>query len=159
MGGSPQVPNPSLGDTPRRRNVWLLWRVHRYLQIFVAPSRSKMVPGSSQKFLHRRHARTPCARDTPVAACMTKTESRSPIVKAGPSSYIYHPPSLARGPTGKAVLVFERRSRTLPYAPRACSVVAPMANLNMYLHVIKCVLRVSVAMGHRFRSILTHCDR
>ena len=69
--------------------------------------------GGTHKFLHRRHAHAPRARDTPVAARMTKTERRRPVIKVVPSSSIHPPPTLTRGPTGKAVLALEVRSRTL----------------------------------------------
>ena len=69
--------------------------------------------GRGRKFLHRRHAHAPRARDTPVAARMTKTERQCPVIKVGPSSSIHPPPTLTRGPTGKAVLALQVRSRTL----------------------------------------------
>ena len=72
---------------------------------------------AARKFLHRCHGRASRARETPVAACMTKAERQPPAIKAGTSSSMHPPPTLARGPTGKAVMAFEMRSRTLPYAP------------------------------------------
>ena len=48
-----------------------------------------------------------------VAARVTKTERQPPDIMAGPSRSIHSLPSLARGPTGKAVLALEVRSRTL----------------------------------------------
>ena len=69
--------------------------------------------GGAQKFLHRRHARAPRARDTPVATRMTKTERRPPVIEAVPSSSIHPPPTLARGQPRKAVLSLLVRSRRL----------------------------------------------
>ena len=48
-----------------------------------------------------------------VAARVTKTERQPPDIMAGPSRSIHSLPSLARGPTGKAVLALEVRTRTL----------------------------------------------
>ena len=86
--------------------------------------RSESRGDAFDKYLHRRHARTTSARDTPVAACMTKTERQPPVTKAGPSSLMHPPPTLAMGPTGKAILALVVRSRTLTYAPWACPVDA-----------------------------------
>ena len=66
----------------------------------------------------------PSARDTPVAACMTKTERQPPVTKAGPSGSMHLTPTLAMGPSRKAILALVVRSRTLTYALWACPVDA-----------------------------------
>ena len=69
-----------------------------------------------RKFLpmsHRHARRDRGDRRGAVAARMTKTERRRPVIKVGPSGSIHPPPTLTRGPTGKAVLALEVRSRTL----------------------------------------------
>ena len=86
--------------------------------------RSESRGDAFDKYLHRRHARTTSARDTPVAAHVTKAERQPPVIKAGTSSSMHPPPTLARGPTGKAVLALVVRSRTLTYALWACPVDA-----------------------------------
>ena len=74
------------------------------------------------------------ARDTPVAARTTKTERQPPDIMAGPSSSMHPPPTLARRPTGKAVLALEVRSRTLHgHAPWT-----PSGALTANLHVLTC---------------------
>ena len=86
--------------------------------------RSESRGDAFDKYLHRRHARTTSARDTPVAAHVTKAERQPPVIKAGTSRSMNPPPTLARGPTGKAVLALVVRSRTLTYALWACPVDA-----------------------------------
>ena len=86
--------------------------------------RSESRGDAFDKYLHRRHARTTSARDTPVAAHVTKAERQPPVIKAGTSRSMDLPPTLARGPTGKAILALVVRSRTLTYAPWACPVDA-----------------------------------
>ena len=130
MGGSPRVTDRSLCDTPLRRNLCVpLFSnalelrdqtsqthsgVGRECVCEVCSRNSKALKSSgTHKFLHRRHTHAPRARDTPVAARMTKTERRRPVIKVVPSSSIHPPPTLTRGPTGKAVLALEVRSRTL----------------------------------------------
>ena len=60
--------------------------------------------------------RTSQARDTPVAALVTKSERQPPNIMVVSSISMHPPPTLARGPTGKAVLALEVRSRTLQIA-------------------------------------------
>ena len=57
--------------------------------------------------------RTSQARDTPVAALVTKSERQPPNIMVVPSISMHPPPTLARRPTGKAVLALEVRSRAL----------------------------------------------
>ena len=127
---APPARNRSLYDTPRWRNLWVAflenglelrdqtWQKHSsytqecFCEVCLRSSKP-FSNGRGHKFSHRRHAHAPRARDTPVAARMTKTERRRPVFKAGPSTSIHPPPTLTRGPTGKAVLALEVRSRTL----------------------------------------------
>ena len=83
----------------------------------VAPSRSRDKSDASFAPTSRPRPRQDPARDTPVAARATKTERRRPVIKAGASTIMFYrsmhtPPTLARGPTGKAVLALEVRSHT-----------------------------------------------
>ena len=93
---------------------------------------------ATQKFCTVTHGGDRGDRRGAVAARVTKTERQPPDIMAGPSSSIHPLPFLARGPTGKAVLALEVRSRTLHgHAPwtrtalRVCSAVASAANLNV----------------------------
>ena len=57
--------------------------------------------------------RTSQARDTPVAALVTKSERLPPNIMVVPSISMHPPPTLAGRPTGKAVLALLVRSRRL----------------------------------------------
>ena len=101
----------------------------------VCSRNSKALKSSgTQKCLPMSRFRTSQARDTPVAALVTKTERQPPNIMAGPSISMHPPPTLARRPTGKAVLALEVRSRTLHgHAPWT-----PSGALTANLHVLTC---------------------
>ena len=94
-----------------------------------------------------------------VAVREAYTEIQRPGFRAGTSSSIHTLPPLARGPTGKAVLALEVRTRTLrghaPWTP----VRVLRGGIGGKLKCGFCVLSVPAAVGHRFMSILTHPDR
>ena len=83
----------------------------------VCSRNSKALKSSgAQKFLpmsHRHARRDHGDRRGAVAAGTTEIDRQPPDIMAVPSSSIHQLPSLARGPTGKAVLALEVRSRTL----------------------------------------------
>ena len=68
---------------------------------------------ATRKFCTVTHGGDRGDRRGAVAARATKAERQSPNIMAVPSSSIHPLPSLARGPTGKAVLALEVRTRTL----------------------------------------------
>ena len=88
----------------------------------------------ARKCLPMSRFRTSQARDTPVAALVTKSERQPPNIMVVPSISMHPLPTLARRPTGKAVLALEVRSRTLHgHAPWTLS-----GALTANLHVLTC---------------------
>ena len=97
----------------------------------------------ARKCLPMSRFRTSQARDTPVAALVTKSERQPPNIMVVPSNSMHPPPTLARRPTGKAVLALEVRSRTLQIAAwadpsAACAWIYLYTYICMYVACPEC---------------------
>ena len=114
--------------------------------------------GGTHKFLHRRHACAPRARDTPVAARMTKTERRPRLLRPGHQApYTHHLPWPGDQP-GRPSWPWKCAHVRSTGMPRGRGRVL-RGGIGGSLKCDFCVLSVPAAVGHRFMSILTRPNR
>ena len=128
----------------------------RSAQIPGFPRSSKPLSScAAHKFLHRCHRGDRGDRRGAVALRGAYTKRQRPGFRAGASSSMHPPPTLAMRPTGKAVLALEVRSRTPHgHAPWTLSCA-----LTANLYVLSCdKLCPERPCGCRasFISIITH---